>query len=59
MRRGGRGRRRTESGYDDDFCAAGDEFAEGFREGQVPADEEADGTERRVDDVVWFVLAGC
>lgn len=30
-------------GDDDNFGARGDQFAERFGEGEVPADEEADG----------------
>lgn len=32
-----------ECGDDNDLGARGDQFAKGFREGEVPADEEADG----------------
>ena len=35
-----------EGGDDDYFGTRGDEFAEGFGEGEIPADEEADGAER-------------
>lgn len=54
----GRGGGRTKGGYDDGFGALGDEFAEGFGEGEIPADEEADGAERGLDDGVGVVEAG-
>ena len=34
-----------EGGDDDYFGAGGDEFAKGFGEGEIPADEEADGAQ--------------
>ena len=44
-----------ERGYDDDFGAFGYEFSKGFWEGEIPADEEAHGTERRLEHFVWSV----
>lgn len=49
---------RPERGDDDDFRAFGDQFAKGFGEGEVPADEETDGAEGRADDFVRGVRGG-
>lgn len=50
---------RPKSGHDDDLGAFGDEFAERLGKGEVPADEEADGAEGRLDRFVGGVRGGC
>lgn len=52
------GGRRTEGGDDNHFGAGGDQFPECLGEGEIPADEQADGAERGLDDGVRVVSAG-
>lgn len=49
---------RPEGRDDDDLGAGGDELAEGLGEGEVPADQQADAAERRVEGAVWRVGGG-
>ena len=44
---------RPERRYDDDFRAFGYQFSEGFREGQIPADQDAHRANGRLNHLVW------